>query len=118
MTEEQRIKNLAAVHRYQDRNREKVKETWRNYYRKRYNKWVEFLTNLGYDTCSKCGYNKCFAALDFHHRSNDRINKHFTISQMMSKTFSEVNKQKVLEEIKKCDVLCANCHRELHHLGE
>lgn len=56
--------------------------------------------------CQRCGYNKSILALTFHHR--DRLTKSFALSRMTS--FSEA---KVIEEAKKCDLLCANCHFEL-----
>ncbi len=58
--------------------------------------------------CEICGYNKCYEALDFHHK--DLTKKEFSISQSLTK----FGKEKILEEIKKCKVLCSNCHRELH----
>lgn len=56
--------------------------------------------------CVKCGYNKCSAALEFHHL--DPKIKDFTIGQ----TFRSFDK--LLEEAKKCAILCANCHAEEH----
>ena len=110
--EEKRITNLKAVKRYQNRNRGMVRRKWREYYYKNYNKWVNFLKELGYNKCSKCGYNKCFAALDFHHINGN--SKENTISQLISCAFTEKRKQLLLKELDKCIVLCANCHRELH----
>lgn len=57
--------------------------------------------------CIKCGYDKCLDALEFHHR--DESEKEFTIS--VSKNYSTDSLKK---EADKCDLLCANCHRELH----
>lgn len=57
--------------------------------------------------CQRCGYsNPC--ALDFHHR--DPSTKEFDIAQ---KAWS-VSEERLIAEIEKCDVLCANCHREEH----
>ena len=59
--------------------------------------------------CNNCGYDKCFAALDFHHTNPD--DKSFNISgNGMSRGIS-----KMREEAKKCILLCANCHRELEY---
>ena len=58
--------------------------------------------------CSNCGYNKCAAALDFHHL--DPNQKDFEISRVKNKTITNIVKQ----ELDKCIVLCANCHREVH----
>ena len=58
--------------------------------------------------CEKCGYDRCIEALDFHHRN--KANKDFSIS---SKGYTRSWKR-VMEELDKCMILCANCHRELH----
>lgn len=58
--------------------------------------------------CCVCGYNKCPSALVFHHR--DATKKEIEVSKIL------VGKEATLwEEIAKCDVMCSNCHRELHH---
>ena len=54
--------------------------------------------------CKHCGYDKSPYALDFHHRDPDV--KSFYVASYASKRVLAV-----LEEIEKCDVLCANCHR-------
>ena len=77
-------------------------------------RWLELFTMLGYVSCSKCGYDKCFAAIDFHHRT--RGDKTKDVGTMIANNYNVDNITKVLEEIEKCDVLCANCHRELHYL--
>jgi len=56
--------------------------------------------------CSRCGYDKCLAALHFHHR--DRSTKKYELS-ISQKTFL----QSVRDELDKCDLLCANCHAEV-----
>lgn len=59
--------------------------------------------------CTKCGYDKCIDALEFHHRNPNE--KEFGIgSQGYTRGWNRVKK-----EIEKCDILCANCHREIHH---
>ncbi len=58
--------------------------------------------------CEICGYDRCIEALDFHHR--DTVGKDFSIS---SKGYTRSWKR-VMEELDKCMILCANCHRELH----
>ena len=59
--------------------------------------------------CAICGYNKCAAALDFHHVDGD--DKSFRIARGVGSNSME----KVKEEMAKCIVICANCHRELHN---
>ena len=60
------------------------------------------------DKCENCGYDKCHSALEFHH--NDPSQKDFGISQDGNTRPWEVIK----EELDKCVMLCANCHREEH----
>lgn len=57
--------------------------------------------------CELCGYDRCSEALEFHHNSS---NKDFSISD---RGYTRSWK-KVKEELDKCLLLCANCHRELH----
>ena len=59
-------------------------------------------------SCEICGYNKCVAALDFHH--TDPNCKDFQISRSHTKSLA-----KVKPELDKCILLCSNCHRELHY---
>ena len=59
--------------------------------------------------CEKCGYDKCPAAMVFHH--TDPNKKDFGISSNgVSRSF-----EKCKPEIEKCILLCANCHAEIHH---
>lgn len=61
--------------------------------------------------CNICGYDKCVGALELHHR--DPSKKSFTFSHIKMTSF-EKNKERICKELDKCDLLCANCHRELH----
>lgn len=67
--------------------------------------------------CVKCGYDKCLAALDFHHE--DPNEKEFHPSKLCKinpfTTRPDANLQRTLDELSKCILLCANCHRELHY---
>ena len=58
--------------------------------------------------CMICGYNRCLEALEFHH--SDSSEKDFGIS---AKGYTRSWK-KVKEELNKCQLVCANCHREIH----
>lgn len=55
--------------------------------------------------CQRCGYNKCFRALEFHHRNP--LEKEYQISYV-SNSFETLKK-----ETDKCDLVCSNCHREI-----
>ena len=58
--------------------------------------------------CQVCGYERCIEALGFHHL--DPTQKDFGISH---KGYTR-SWEKVKEEVEKCILLCANCHREAH----
>lgn len=59
--------------------------------------------------CKICGYSRCTAALVFHHR--DPSQKKFLINNATAAKPWKILK----EEIDKCDLLCANCHAEIHY---
>lgn len=69
----------------------------------RHKKKQKLVDQLG-GQCVRCGYNRCLRALEFHHL--DKSEKSFSISQEYSVTAC-------LEELKKCILLCSNCHREI-----
>lgn len=56
--------------------------------------------------CAVCGYSRCAASLQFHHR--DPKVKDFRISEY-SRSW-----QRIEPELRKCILLCANCHAEYH----
>jgi hypothetical protein len=66
--------------------------------------------------CIKCGYEKCLAALDFHHREPDwKDYDPGTLYNMYNpETAFPENVQLVVAELEKCDLICSNCHREIH----
>lgn len=58
--------------------------------------------------CMICGYSKCHEALEFHH--TDSTKKDFGVSQDgLTRSW-----ERVMRELDKCIMVCANCHRELH----
>ena len=58
--------------------------------------------------CQLCGYDKCIDALEFHHLN--KKDKKFSPSQIINSWSWE----RALIELKKCILVCANCHREQH----
>lgn len=60
-------------------------------------------------SCSVCGENHA-ACLEFHHKNNAK--KSFSVSDGIER--GGFSQDALLSEIKKCIVLCANCHRKLH----
>ena len=58
--------------------------------------------------CLRCGYNKYPEVLEFHHRNPEE--KEFNVSAKgHCRSWERVKK-----EIEKCNLICANCHRETH----
>lgn len=72
----------------------------------RYRKLKEKFIQLLGGKCQKCGYSKCIAALEFHHKDPDEKESN---GDPQKKDFE----QKILEG--KIQLLCNRCHRELHH---
>lgn len=63
--------------------------------------------------CGICGYNKCRNALEFHHLDPDSKEFHWgTISGSIR------GWDFIVQEMKKCVLLCSNCHREVHSVTE
>jgi hypothetical protein len=58
--------------------------------------------------CARCGI-KDSRVLDFHHLDPEQ--KELGLGSVASRRPS---KQRILDEIAKCELLCANCHRILH----
>jgi hypothetical protein len=65
--------------------------------------------------CKQCGYNEHPVALELNHI--DPQTKEFSIA----KALPSVSMERLLKELEKCEVLCANCHQihtyeHQHHL--
>lgn len=58
--------------------------------------------------CVRCGYNKSLAALEFHHMNPEE--KEFGLAASGNTHSWEIYWQ----EAQKCELLCSNCHAELH----
>ena len=59
-------------------------------------------------SCNRCNFND-HRALQFHHVRGEKVK---AISVMVRDNHS---KEKILKEIEKCEVLCANCHSIEHY---
>jgi len=81
-----------------DRYREKYKL---QYHRRKY--WIDKLKTV--QGCAECGYNAHPAALDFDHINPD--DKEFLIPRYLARS----SLTRLFKEIRKCRILCANCHR-------
>ena len=85
---------------------EKLKVSRKRAERKRYQKNTEFLNEIKMSMggCADCGYNEHPAALDFDHLPGSV--KLFNIGQEKYRSQKQLR-----EEIAKCELVCANCHR-------
>jgi hypothetical protein len=79
-----------------------------NHNRRQFNRKIEILKKIGIFKCDQCGYSgKNFASLDFHHI--DKNKKKFKIADATNVTIGEI-----IDETKKCKVICKNCHKMEH----
>lgn len=82
-------------------------ERFRRYQERVRRERKQALVEMRGGNCVVCGYSKCINALEFHHR--DPADKKFQLSkENLLKRWPVV-----LAEAEKCDLYCANCHREL-----
>ena len=58
--------------------------------------------------CEICEYNKCIAALDFHHLNPKEKDPNW-------EKMRHWTPERVKKEVDKCKLLCKNCHTELHY---
>lgn len=89
--------------RYYLRNKKLYKE--KNSRRRK--ELIEFVIELKKKPCMDCGVLYPHYVMDFDHR--DSTTKIDSINGMIN--FHSYSKKKILEEIEKCDLVCANCHR-------
>ncbi len=59
--------------------------------------------------CQCCGYDTCDEALDLHHI--DPSQKEIGFGKLRANPIAIT---KMVDELQKCVLLCANCHREYH----
>lgn len=123
----------ACLKKYRDEHKERMREYCKQYYANHreeilknvkrntddniikrktyedelYRRRVEFIDSLK-TPCEKCGESRNWV-IEFHHK--DPSAKSFNIGNQHSKKESDV-----LEEVKKCVCLCANCHTEFHYI--
>ena len=76
-----------------------------------------------YKGCERCGYNKHPSALCFDHLPNQKKNeitkngysKRSTAGGMFKLYSKKYSVNQLIAEIRKCRILCSNCHMELTH---
>jgi hypothetical protein len=73
----------------------------------------DFLVSLVGNKCWHCGYggdDKYIPTLDMHH-----VNENEKLFGLNISEISQRSKYEIIEEAKKCVLLCSRCHREYHH---
>lgn len=91
--------------KYYEKNKEKVKALSAATRAGGKEKWDLYKGSLH---CARCSENH-IACMDFHHI--DPSEKEYEVSKLVSNGMYT----KAYKEIKKCIVLCANCHRKHHY---
>jgi hypothetical protein len=98
-------KQKEYVDTYYEKNKEAIIAASRESARTYKEKWRGYKATLA---CVQCGQNHP-ATFDFHHI--DRSTKEASINKLIkNRAF-----KRAMEEVQKCVVLCANCHRIHHH---
>lgn len=78
------------------------------YQHKRWKDRKQQAINLFGGKCASCGYDRNYAALEFHHLDSNA--KDMDWSKLRRQAWPSI-----IEELQKCTLLCANCHREAHN---
>jgi hypothetical protein len=102
-----KLKQSEYSRKHYETNKEKQITANTKYKKKKWQEWKDYKSTL---SCTKCGFSH-IAALDFHHE--DPSTKEYDVNRLISNG----QFKKAGEELKKCIVLCANCHR-IHHYSE
>ena len=106
------------------KNKEKIKSYTKKHYQKEgvkeqrlkhHKKWLleNKIKAIEYKggKCSMCGYNKCTSALEFH-QLDPSIKEYNKDGRGLNRRRSFDNSK---DELDKCILVCANCHREIHY---
>ena len=102
-----------------DNHRDYVNKRMREYRAKRYKKngkWLDegikarelkqWMNELKSQPCFDCGNKFPVCCMDFDHRID--VKKNYNIGEMFAHHYS---KKLIEKELKKCDLVCSNCHR-------
>jgi len=101
-TPEEKAKSYEKAGEYLKNNREQWNRVAQQRRRRNKAKAVELMGNTCYDC--KQSFHQC--VYDFHHIHG----KEKVVGRLMNGTWD-----KIAEELKKCVMICANCHRIRHH---
>jgi hypothetical protein len=68
------------------------------------------LVKLKGGRCRHCGYDRNYAALEFHHARP--VEKRFNLDL---RSLSNRGWSSILGEVNQCELVCSNCHKEIHN---
>ena len=85
---------------YKRNKRQYIDRTLRSHAKRR-----EYLHQIKSQPCADCGVQYPYYVMDFDHREGEE--KVFEMNHVNYVTMSAIKR-----EVEKCDVVCANCHRE------
>jgi hypothetical protein len=95
-------KELTRRH-YRQNKRQYLDRNLRAYARRR-----DFVRSVKSRPCADCGIQYPYYVMDFDHRDGEL--KMYELNSVVRMTMRDI-----IDEIGKCDVVCANCHRERTH---
>lgn len=70
---------------------------------------IHLISEFG-SKCEICGYESNLAALTFHHKIPEEKNFKLDMRSLSNRRMDQIK-----TEIKKCILVCHNCHAEIHH---
>lgn len=108
-----RCKKVARA--YLEKNRAAVYARMRSWAKKRQAAYKAIVQEYGAQGCARCGFKQ---ALHMHHK--DPATKQFAIGNITSSyaRCASISPEAFRAELRKCEVLCANCHYLEHRKDE
>jgi len=76
---------------------------------KRIENWEKTFIFYGGRRCMMCGIESDMPIYELHH--HDQVGKETNVSSIMHHGFPKIER-----ELRKCVLLCSNCHRIAHHI--
>lgn len=104
---EKRDHLLEQQKRYYLENKQERQAYAKKYAAEKQKEKRDYVLKLKEQPCMDCGNSFHFSAMDFDHREGEQ--KKGAITDMMRNM--RVTLKRLIEEIAKCDLVCANCHR-------
>lgn len=109
-TTERRAKCLECLAASRKRTRHRNRPKDRSRQQQRIDAKRDFARQAKSRPCMDCGKSYPYYVMDFDHRLGVK-----KLAQVSDLTAKDCNPERLQAEIAKCDVVCANCHRERTH---